>query len=88
MFNILREVWKLNWDFFFRKSKHTVQCFQCKKPITVTARPPRLNDYGPVGSVTCRCGWVTEVSRYTHTIIGFGRPMPEEVRVKHDSKVQ
>ena len=90
MFKLLCELWKLNWNFFFRKSKHEVKCWKCYKPITVIARPPRLDDYGPVGSTKCKCGAVMVVSRYTHTELGFGGPVPEEMRGKRvcTSKIQ
>ena len=86
--NALRELWKLNWDFFFRKSKFTVKCWKCKEPVKLIARPPRLDDYGPVSSTKCKCGAINEASRYTHTLIGFGRPMPERSKRDNASKIQ
>lgn len=88
MFNVLRDLWKLNWNFFFRESKHTVKCWMCQKSVTITARPPRMDDFGPVGSVKCKCGEVNTVSRYTNTLLGFGRPMPETTRAKRDNASQ
>jgi len=88
MYKFFLALLKLNWDFCFRKSKHTIKCSGCQKPITVVARPPRIDDHGPVGSAKCECGKEVVVSRYVHTTLGFGGPMPESVAVKRTKKIE
>jgi hypothetical protein len=74
MLKELRDLFLLNWHFFFRKSHHLVKCRGCNQQIKVTARPPRIDDFGPVGSTKCKCGLETVVSRRVSTSIGFSGP--------------